>query len=118
MRVAAGCRFRADLAEMLDNGVRLATMMGRELLSIADAPVTKVAEMDFDGLGAQPEPEIDEALVGRVAAQMSEWRDEAFRQLRHLDCNAPRRIHIEALKVVVSIDDFLEAVAEHLREQS
>jgi hypothetical protein len=98
-----------EAAESLDNGHRLARCMEWELLAIADAPVTVVR----DG-----EPEVDEALVGRVAARVSEDRDVLVGELHHLDKHAPRRLYIEALALVAQHDEFLDAVREHMRGRS
>jgi hypothetical protein len=96
-----------EAAESRDNGVRLAMCMEWELLAIADAPVT---------VGAEGEPEIDWAVVGRVAARVSEDRDELARQLHHLDKHAPRRVYIEAMALVAQHDEFLDSVRDGLRE--
>lgn len=107
-----------EAMERVDAGVRLADprlaaevgIGPVERLPVGRAPLTVVPD---------PEPEeIDEKLIGRVAAQMSEWRDQAVRDLHHLDKNAPRAIYIEALGVVAHLDDFLDAVREHQKGQA
>jgi uncharacterized membrane protein YciS (DUF1049 family) len=113
-----------EAAERMDGGLRLAVPMlfddterlsaeavaGRtEHLRIADAPLTVVGE---------GEPEIDDELIGRMADSVAEFRDEAFRELRHLDKHAPRHIHIEALALVAQCDEFLATVGDYFRGQS
>jgi hypothetical protein len=96
--------------EQTDAGNRLAFPMLAERigggatdhLPIEDAPVMVV----------------DEELVGRVADKAAEFRHEAFRELRHLDKNAPRRIHVAALALVAECDEFLAVVSDHLRSES
>jgi hypothetical protein len=79
-----------------------------ERLPIDDAPVTFVTE---------PEPEVvDEALIGRVAAKVSEWRDDLAHELHHLDKNAPRRIYREALSTIAQHDAFLDAVRDYQKD--
>jgi hypothetical protein len=90
----------SEAAEAVDNGNRLALCMEWQLLAIADAPVTFVP-------GEEPE-EIDDILIGRVAARVSEDRDELARQLHHLDKQA----------LVAQHDDFLDVVREHMRGES
>jgi hypothetical protein len=106
---------QVEAAEGMDNGHRLMQCMEWELLAIADAPVTFVP-------GEEPEEidpeEIDDILIGRVAARVSEDRDELARQLHHLDKQAPRRIYREAQALVAQHDDFPDVVREHMRGES
>lgn len=106
----------ADLVEAVertDAGVRLALPHFAEVVGIGRTGRSPIAEAPVAGA---EEPEIDEVLIGRVAAQMSEWRDEAARELRHLDKNAPRAIYVQAFAVVAHLGDFLDAVREHQKE--
>jgi hypothetical protein len=127
MDPASSLREEPTIAELIearertDAGLRLAMPMfmdglgpdpepGRtEHLPIAEAPMTVVTD---EG------PEVDEELIGRVADRAAEFRHEAFRELRHLDKRAPRRVHIRALALVAECDEFLAAVGEHFRGQS
>jgi hypothetical protein len=114
---------------------RLLETTDAELVEAAermDAGLRLVVPMLFDGLGpdpgsgpterlsadAVPAIRIDDAVIGRAADKMAELRDEAARELRHLDKHAPRHIHVEALAVVAQFDEFLGAVRTYFMEQS
>ncbi len=96
-----------------------------------DAGCRLVLPMLFDGLGPDPEAdeterltadavpaiEIDDAVIGRAADKMAEFRAEVGRELHHLGKHAPRRIHIQAQAVVAECDEFLDSVRAHFMEQ-
>jgi hypothetical protein len=99
-----------DAAERMDAGLRLAVPMlfeDTERLSVDAVPVTKV-----------PGPEFDDELIGAVGDKVAAFRDEAFRELRHLDKHAPRKVHIRALMMVAEMEAFLSEVADYFRSQS
>jgi hypothetical protein len=86
-----------------------------------DAGLRLAMPMLFDGLGVDPDPEpiaaeVDEELIGKVAAKVAGFRDEFASELHHLDKHAPRRLYIEAQAMVSECDDFLALVAAHFRE--
>lgn len=92
-----------EARERADAGHRLAFPMlfdDTEHLSIDAVPVTVV----------------DDGVVGRAATKVALFRADAAAELKHLDKHAPRHIHVEALKVVAVLDDFIGAVGEYFRE--
>jgi hypothetical protein len=96
-----------------------------------DAGLSKAWPELFDGLGADPEPdtierlaiedvpviEIDDAVIGRAADKVAEFRAEVGHELHHLGKYAPRRIHIQAQAVAAQCDDFLDLVRAYFMEQ-
>jgi hypothetical protein len=99
-----------DAVERMDAGVRLAVPQFAEAVGIG-----RTEHWPAPSLRLLPEPEeVDEELLVAVAADVAEFRDRAFRKLRHLEKGAPRHVHIEALAIVASLDDFLMSVAEYV----
>jgi hypothetical protein len=95
-----------------------------------DAGLRLAVPMVFDGLGPDPETGqgehlpiddapvtvVDDEVIGRAASKVAHFRADAAAELKHLDKHAPRRIQVEAAKVVAVLDDFIGAVGEYFRE--